>query len=81
MLWNFREGRSGIKNGELKIENENRKALDNSQFSILNFLLDGGEITEVGTHEQLIALKGKYHKMYEMQASFYRNGGADDELV
>ena len=30
-------------------------------------VLDNGEILEKGTHEELIAMKGQYHKLWEMQ--------------
>ena len=32
------------------------------------YVLDKGEIIESGTHEELIALKGNYYKMYQLQA-------------
>ena len=32
-------------------------------------VLDKGEITEIGTHEQLMEKKGIYHKIYNMQMS------------
>lgn len=35
-------------------------------------LLDGGVVTEEGTHEELLQNKSLYHKMYETQAGYYR---------
>ncbi|RKT52595.1 ABC transporter ATP-binding protein [Saccharothrix australiensis] len=35
-------------------------------------LLDGGRIVEEGTHEELMALRGHYHELFELQASAYR---------
>ena len=32
------------------------------------YVLDRGEIIESGTHDELIALKGNYYKMYQLQA-------------
>lgn len=32
------------------------------------YVLDKGEIIEFGTHDELIALKGNYYKMYQLQA-------------
>ena len=32
------------------------------------YVLDKGEIIEAGTHDELIALKGNYYKMYQLQA-------------
>ncbi|MEK5033999.1 ABC transporter ATP-binding protein [Paenibacillus sp. FSL R7-0302] len=34
-------------------------------------VMDSGAILEEGSHEQLIALKGKYHEMYMSQAEWY----------
>lgn len=35
-------------------------------------VLDGGKIKEMGTHEELMRLKGTYHTMFELQAKEYR---------
>jgi ABC-type multidrug transport system fused ATPase/permease subunit len=37
-------------------------------------VLEKGEITERGTHDQLLAKGGRYKAMFEGQAEFYRNG-------
>ena len=34
-------------------------------------VIDGGEIAEVGTHSELMALRGKYHLLFSTQASRY----------
>jgi len=34
-------------------------------------LVDGGSIREMGTHDELIALKGKYYEMFTKQAENY----------
>lgn len=36
-------------------------------------LLDGGRITEVGTHEELVALGGTYAEMFAIQAARFRD--------
>jgi ATP-binding cassette subfamily B protein len=36
------------------------------------FVLDGGRIAEQGSHQQLVALGGKYSELFEMQAAAYR---------
>ncbi|XVV04677.1 ABC transporter ATP-binding protein [Actinosynnema sp. CA-248983] len=35
-------------------------------------LLDKGKIVEQGTHEELMALEGHYHELFELQAAAYR---------
>ena len=35
-------------------------------------VLDGGRIVEDGTHEQLLARRGLYHRMFTSQAAWYR---------
>ncbi|MFI9818497.1 ABC transporter ATP-binding protein [Saccharothrix variisporea] len=35
-------------------------------------LLDKGKIVEQGTHEELMALRGHYHELFELQAAAYR---------
>ena len=35
-------------------------------------VLDNGAILEAGTHEQLVALKGRYSELFELQAAGYR---------
>ncbi|KOX12122.1 multidrug ABC transporter permease [Saccharothrix sp. NRRL B-16348] len=37
-------------------------------------VLDQGRIIEQGTHEQLMALRGHYFELFELQASAYRGG-------
>ncbi|MDF2539593.1 MAG: transporter related [Herbinix sp.] len=37
------------------------------------YVMDDGKIIETGTHDQLIALKGKYFEMFEKQSEHYIN--------
>jgi len=37
-------------------------------------VIDGGEIAEIGTHEELMALGGKYHRLFSTQAERYLQG-------
>ncbi len=39
------------------------------------YVLDKGRIIESGSHEELLALGGTYHKMYQLQAGMMENGG------
>ena len=41
--------------------------------------LDGGRITESGSHEELMRLGGGYARMFDMQSVWYREGGTADE--
>ncbi len=42
-------------------------------------LLEGGRITETGSHEELITLGGKYAAMFALQAERFSHG-YDDRL-
>ncbi len=37
------------------------------------YMFDGGEIVEIGSHDELMALKGKYATMYRIQARKYKS--------
>jgi ATP-binding cassette subfamily B protein len=39
----------------------------------------GGSLIESGTHDELMAADGEYCKMFTLQASGYREEGADNE--
>lgn len=45
-------------------------------------LIDGGRVIEEGTHEQLLALGGKYNEMFMVQSQYYQSkeDGSDDEI-
>lgn len=42
-------------------------------------MFDGGEIIEYGAHDELLKRNGKYAKMFEMQAHYYKEETADEE--
>ncbi len=44
-------------------------------------VLDGARIVEAGTHEALMARRGQYADLYEIQAAAYRPGVARREPV
>jgi ATP-binding cassette, subfamily B, bacterial len=41
--------------------------------------LDGGRLTEEGTHDDLMARAGGYAHLYGLQAELYRDAGRGDE--
>lgn len=44
-------------------------------------LLENGAITEEGTHDSLIASKGKYYELFETQAKYYRDSPDGEEVA
>ena len=40
------------------------------------FIKDG-KIAESGTHEELMALKGSYYRMYQLQSYYYKETGGE----
>lgn len=43
-------------------------------------LIENGTICEEGTHNELLALNGKYYTLFEMQAKYYRDNAAKREV-
>lgn len=41
------------------------------------FHLEGGEIIESGTHDELMAAGGKYREMFDLQSSYYKDEKSD----
>ena len=52
--------------------------LASTRFCDRIILIEDGEITEEGTHEQLLAAGGSYAKLFEVQSKYYREGGDQD---
>jgi ABC-type multidrug transport system fused ATPase/permease subunit len=44
-------------------------------------VLEGGRVVELGTHEELMAAGGRYHTMFELQASRFDAAGTEEEGV
>lgn len=49
--------------------------LSSTRFCDRILFVSNGEITEEGTHEELMALKGAYYKMYRLQSYYYKEQG------
>ena len=39
------------------------------------YLLDGAQLAESGTHEELMALGGRYRELFDIQSKYYKEGG------
>ncbi len=53
--------------------------LASTRFCDRIILIDSGKIAEAGTHEQLIALGGKYAELFAVQSQYYQEEGPEDE--
>lgn len=53
--------------------------LASTRFCDRIYLLDGTHLTESGTHEELMALGGRYRELFDIQSQYYREGGDKDE--
>ena len=49
--------------------------LSSTRFCDRILFMSGGQITEMGTHEELMAKKGAYYKMFQVQSYYYREQG------
>lgn len=54
--------------------------LSSTRFCDRIILLEGAQILEEGTHEQLMSQKGRYAELFETQSKYYRESGLNSEL-
>lgn len=54
--------------------------LASTRFCDRIFYLENGEITETGTHHELLKKGGEYAKIYELQSMYYRDEKIKEEL-
>lgn len=53
--------------------------LASTRFCDCIFRLDGAEIAEAGSHDELMAANGKYKSLFDVQSKYYREGEDGDE--
>lgn len=51
--------------------------LSSTRFCDRIIFIKGGRIAESGTHEELMALKGLYYRMYQIQSYYYKENGGE----
>ena len=51
--------------------------LSSTRFCDKILFIKNGTIAESGTHEELMALKGAYYRMYQIQSYYYQEAGGD----
>lgn len=51
--------------------------LSSTRFCDRILFIKDGKIAEQGTHEELMALKGSYYKMYQLQSYYYKEMGGE----
>ena len=53
--------------------------LSSTRFCDRILFIKDGKIAESGTHDELMALKGLYYRMYQVQSYYYKENGGDAE--
>ena len=52
--------------------------LASTRFCDKILFMEHGQITQTGTHEELLAVKGAYADLFEVQARYYQEGGVEN---
>ena len=52
--------------------------LASTRFCDRIFLLDGADFVQEGTHDELMAVEGRYRELFVLQSRYYAEGGAED---
>ena len=55
--------------------------LSSTRFCDKILFLENGKIVEQGSHYDLMAMKGKYAELFEIQSHYYNEGGKTDEKI
>lgn len=53
--------------------------LASTRFCDRIFLLDNNKLAEVGTHDELMKLDGKYKELFDIQSQYYKEGESENE--
>lgn len=53
--------------------------LASTRFCDRIYLLDGSRLAESGTHDELMALGGKYRELFDVQSQYYKEGSENEE--
>lgn len=54
--------------------------LASTRFCDVIVMFEDGELVEYGTHHELMSANGRYTKMFEMQANYYKEGQNDEAV-
>ena len=65
------------KDGDLDLVITNALIVDSTGIIKADIGIKDGKIAESGTHEELMALKGSYYRMYQVQSYYYKENGGE----
>ena len=65
------------KDGDLDLVITNALIVDSTGIVKADIGIKDGKIAESGTHEELMALKGSYYRMYQVQSYYYKENGGE----